>query len=207
MATPFTLSQHWTFNLMDDPKRLAFVMARYQFVVDMCTPNSSVIELGCSEGIGLPLLLEKADRYTGVDIDGPALEFARKNWPDPRFTFLEDDVLGKQFGTFDCVFSLDVVEHIEQAREHLFFEAVHQNTAETGIAVVGTPNLSAEAYQSESSRIGHINLFSAKRLKACLQTYFHHVFLFGMNDELVHTGYHNMCHYLIALACNKKVHS
>lgn len=205
MAPPFTLSQHWTFNLMDDPKRLAFVMARYQFVVDLCAPNSSVIELGCSEGIGLPLLVEKAARYTGVDIDEPALEFARKNWPEPRFTFLCDDVLGKHYGAFDCVFSLDVVEHIPQEREHLFFEAVHRNTADTGIAVVGTPNKAAEAYQSESSRIGHINLFDAKRLKACLGHYFHHVFLFGINDEMVHTGYHNMCHYLIALACNKKV--
>ncbi len=205
MASPFTLSQHWTFNLMDDPKRLAFVMARYQFVADMCPPQCSMIELGCSEGIGLPLLMEKATRYTGVDIDAPALTFARKNWPEPRFTFLHDDVLGKSFGTFDCVFSLDVIEHIAREREHLFFEAVHRNTNSDGIAVVGTPNLAAEAYQSESSRIGHINLFSAARLKQSLAAYFHHVFLFGINDEMVHTGYHNMCHYLIALACNKKV--
>ena len=30
------------------------------------------------------------------------------------------------------------------------------------------------------------------------------VFIFGMNYELVHTGFQPMCHYIMALACGKK---
>ena len=26
--------------------------------------------------------------------------------------------------------------------------------------------------------------------------YFNNYFIFGMNDEVIHTGYPNMCHYL-----------
>jgi hypothetical protein len=37
-----------------------------------------------------------------------------------------------------------------------------------------------------------------------MQRFFHNVFMFSMNDEVVHTGYHKMAHYLFALCCGKR---
>jgi hypothetical protein len=37
-------------------------------------------------------------------------------------------------------------------------------------------------------------------LQALMIRYFENVFMFGMNDEIVHTGYAPMCHYIWALA-------
>jgi hypothetical protein len=37
-----------------------------------------------------------------------------------------------------------------------------------------------------------------------MEEYFHSVFMFSMNDEVVHTGYHKMAHYLFAVAAHKK---
>ena len=37
-----------------------------------------------------------------------------------------------------------------------------------------------------------------------MKKYFHHVFLFGANDEVVHTGFLPMAHYLIAVGCRKR---
>lgn len=34
--------------------------------------------------------------------------------------------------------------------------------------------------------------------KNTMQRYFHNVFMFSMNDEVVHTGFHPMAHYLLA---------
>ena len=34
--------------------------------------------------------------------------------------------------------------------------------------------------------------------------YFNNIYMFSMNDEMVHTGYDAMSHYIFALACNKK---
>ena len=68
------LGSHWTFNLWNDPKRLAFVLSRYKFAAKMACRGRSVLELGCSEGIGAPILAELATRYVGVDIDAPAIE-------------------------------------------------------------------------------------------------------------------------------------
>jgi hypothetical protein len=41
-------------------------------------------------------------------------------------------------------------------------------------------------------------------LKMLLELYFHNVFIFSMNDEVVHTGYYKMAHYLLALCVGKR---
>ena len=70
---------------------------------------------------------------------------------------------------------------------------------EGGVAIIGTPSLHASDYASERSQIGHINLFSPDRLVSTLENHFNNVFLFSMNDEVVHTGFDKMAHYLIVL--------
>jgi len=37
-----------------------------------------------------------------------------------------------------------------------------------------------------------------------MRRYFFKVFMFPMNDEVVHTGYSAMSHYNLALCCSKK---
>ena len=68
-----------------------------------------------------------------------------------------------------------------------------------GVAVIGTPNASADIHASENSKIGHVNLKQGEQLRALCQRHFHNVFMFGMNDEVVHTGFLPMSHYLMAL--------
>ena len=104
-------------------------------------------------------------------------------------------------GAFDAVVSLDVVEHVEPDSANLFFEAIAANLDGDGVAVVGTPNATAEAYASEPSRRGHVNLYEAPRLKEAMEGIFQNVFMFGINDELVHTGFAPMAHYLVAVGC------
>jgi hypothetical protein len=44
-----------------------------------------------------------------------------------------------------------------------------------------------------------VNLKTHKELRELGLKHFHNVFMFGMNDEVVHTGYGPMCHFLWAL--------
>ena len=37
-----------------------------------------------------------------------------------------------------------------------------------------------------------------------MEKHFENVFLFSMNDEMVHTGYSKMAHYLVAVCATKK---
>ena len=57
---------------------------------------------------------------------------------------------------------------------------------------------------SAGSKAGHVNCKDAPTLKLLLSVYFHNVFMFSMNDEVVHTGFYPMAHYLLALCCGKK---
>lgn len=207
-----TLGNHWSFNLRNDPKRLPFVLSRYKFAAKMACKNTSVLELGCSEGIGTPLLAEFATRYVGVDMDGEAIEAARRNFSSPASDdedkttreFIADDFLNKTYGSFDAVVSLDVVEHIVPEIEEQYFDTVAANLTDEGIAVVGTPNETSDQYASAMSKAGHVNLFTAEHLMQAMSRVFHNVLPFGINDEVVHTGYAPMTHYLVFVGCNKR---
>jgi hypothetical protein len=47
-------------------------------------------------------------------------------------------------------------------------------------------------------------LKSAPEKKKLFEKYFNFVWIFSMNDEVVHTGYYPMAHYLFAVCAGKK---
>lgn len=198
------LGRHWSYNLRNDPKRLAFVLARYKFAGRMAGTGRRVLELGSSEGIGCPMLAAAARCYLGVDLDEPAIATARANWEGPTRRFVADDFLGKHYGTFDVVVSLDVIEHIHVEYEELFFDTVYRNLDDDGVCIIGTPNVSSVAYASPASQRGHVNMYDADRLAGALGRVFHTVLRFGLNDEVAHTGFSPMAHYLVQVGCYKR---
>lgn len=204
MDNAFHFGSHWSFNLKNDAKRLGFVLARYFFAADIAAGKRSLLELGCSEGIGASILKNNVEKYTGVDLDEGAIRSAEKNFPTGDFSFLHDDFMGKEYGVFDAVVSLDVVEHILPEHEETYFETIAKNLSPDGLCIVGTPNITASPYASEASNMGHVNLFSMQRLVETLEERFAYVFPFGMNDEILHTGFASMSHYLLAAAFGRK---
>lgn len=68
--------------------------------------------------------------------------------------------------------------------------------------VIGMPSTESQVYASEISKLGHVNCKKWPELKAFLMRHFERVFIFSMNDEVLHTGYTLMAHYLLALCCN-----
>ncbi|MBM3208262.1 MAG: class I SAM-dependent methyltransferase [Chlamydiae bacterium] len=199
-----SFGRHWSFNFRNDPKRLGFVLSRYKFSSKMILQAKSVLELGCSEGIGASLLAKNAGSYTGIDLDEPAIISANKNFDSDKYTFIHDDFMDKKYGEFDAVISLDVIEHIHKEYEDLYFKTLIQNCSENGIVVVGTPNITSDQYASPASKLGHVNLYSQQRLADEMKKYFHQVFSFGMNDEIAHTGFAGMCHYLFCVGCHRR---
>ncbi len=193
------LGRHWSYNIYNDPKRLVFVLSRYKFAAKMACNGTDVLELGCSEGIGVPILSEFSKSYTGIDNDNDSIITADKNWGCDDTKFINGDFLGKRYGKFNSVISLDVIEHIEKRDEAVFFETIHSNLVNDGMCVIGTPNITAARYASDASMKGHINLFDAGRLEHSFREMFHHVFIFGQNDEVIHTGFAPMAHYLIVV--------
>lgn len=99
---------------------------------------------------------------------------------------------------------MDVIEHIPKEKENLYVNTVADNLADNGIAVIGTPNATLYPYASEWNKKRHINNYDQKRLYELLSRRFEQVFIFGMNDEVLNTGFYPFSCYILALCCQKK---
>jgi 2-polyprenyl-3-methyl-5-hydroxy-6-metoxy-1,4-benzoquinol methylase len=198
---PVELGRYTSDDYVNDPRHLTFVAARYKFCAKMLDGLGTVIEVGCGDGFGAPLVAGAVGRFIGTDINPPMLEDIKR-----RHAFLKNasfeffDFREKRYPTpVDAFFCVDVIEHIYPAEEAAFLGNLVGSLGEHGIALIGTPNKTAEQYASPWSKAAHVNLKTHGELKALAQRHFHNVFMFGMNDEVVHTGYPAMCHFLWAL--------
>ena len=188
-----------------DPKRTLFTLARYKFVAKMLADQDRVLEIGCADAFGTRLVQQVVNQVTAVDLDPVFIEDvqSRKDPSWPLDCFVHDLLEGPVPGEFDAIYSLDVLEHIAPDQEAVFIQNALASLKPTGVMIVGMPSLESQAYASPQSKAGHVNCKSGKDLKALMRQYFDQVFLFSMNDEVVHTGFYPMAHYLIALCCGK----
>jgi 2-polyprenyl-3-methyl-5-hydroxy-6-metoxy-1,4-benzoquinol methylase len=190
------LKGHWS---------LLRTMARYKFVANL-VKDKYVLDVGCGEGLGTSLLGKYTKFIIGIDTDKEAIKFAEKNYSLlDKVHFYEIDIM-KYINTinFDCSIAIDVIEHIKKKKEKLFMENICKTISDTGFCIIGTPNKNMKKYESKEAKMGHINMYDEKRLRKLMEKYFENVFIFGMNDEVVYTGFKPMCQYLFAIGVNKK---
>lgn len=188
----------------DDPRRLLFHLARYKFVARMLAGRRRVAELGCGDGFGARVVLQEVGELHAYDFDPVFIEDLEARhearWP---VRGLVHDILDGPLplAPYDAVYSLDVMEHVAAEREAVYLTNLSRSLAPHGVLIVGMPSLESQVHASPQSRAGHVNCKSGGSFKAALEAHFHNVFLFSMNDEVVHTGFTPMAHYLIALCC------
>lgn len=190
----------------DDPKRLGFVLARYKFVAKMFAGHDAVAEIGCGDGFASRIVEKEVGRLWLYDFDPVFVSDARENLVDSCARIARHDILAAPLPRpiYDAIYSLDVLEHIDAQREPAFFENLMRSLSSVGEAIIGMPSLESQAYASPQSRAGHVNCKTGPQLRVLLKRYFRSVFLFSMNDEVVHTGFSPMAHYLLAVCANPK---
>jgi len=65
----------WTsYSLLHDPKHMCFVLARYKFVAKMLCGKKDILEVGCGDGFGIPLIAQDANYVLGIDVDDRLIE-------------------------------------------------------------------------------------------------------------------------------------
>ncbi len=190
----------------DDPRRLAFVLARYKFVSKMLAGMQRVLEIGCADAFATRIVLQEVGSVTAVDFDPVFIADVTARM-DPRWPIdcrVHDMLAGPVAGSFDGAYAVDVFEHIPPEQEQTFLRNVVASLTATGVLLIGIPSLQSQSYASEGSRAGHVNCKDAPGLRATMSEFFTNVFIFSMNDEVVHTGFYPMAHYLFALCCGPR---
>jgi 2-polyprenyl-3-methyl-5-hydroxy-6-metoxy-1,4-benzoquinol methylase len=185
----------------DDPRRLVFTLSRYKFVAKLLAGKKRALEVGCGDAFASRIVKQEVQSLTVLDFD-PIFVADIQDRADPQWPIksaLHDMLSGPYPGTFDAIYSLDVLEHIEQANEVQFVENIIRSLSAHGVLIVGMPSFESQAYASVQSKLGHVNCKTGIGLQALFERYFHNVFLFSMNDEVVHTGFTPMAHYVIAV--------
>jgi 2-polyprenyl-3-methyl-5-hydroxy-6-metoxy-1,4-benzoquinol methylase len=189
-----------------DPRRTLFTMARYKFVSKMLDGRSRVLEVGCADAFCTRLVQQTVGHVTAVDFDPLFIADAQERM-DPHWhfdAFVHDMLSGPVPGSYDAVYALDVLEHIIPEQEETFLRNCISPLEAHGVAIFGMPSLESQPYASPQSKAGHINCKTMPDFKAAMERHFHSVFMFSMNDEVVHTGYHKMAHYLVAVAAHRR---
>ena len=193
----FMINQVWR----DDPKRVSFVLARYKFVSKMLAGKKSVLEVGCADAFASKLVANEVEKLTVSDFDPFFVKYLHDNsqedWQKNAIVFDVSTQISEL--KYDAIYCLDVFEHIPPELENNVLINLSESIKDKGVVIIGIPSLESQEYASEYSKAGHVNCKSGADFRELLCEHFGNVFLFSMNDEVVHTGFYPMAHYLIAL--------
>ena len=201
-----SLGRMRNFDWHNDPRRLLFTLARYKFVSKMFDGYETVLEIGCGDAFATRIVQQTVKKVTATDFDPIFIEeiHDRRQHKWELDAHVHNMVLEPTKQSFDGIFSLDVLEHIQQSDEDAFLKNTCLSLKSHGALIIGMPSLESQTYASEGSKIGHVNCKTGTDLRDLMKKYFHSVFMFSMNDEVVHTGFFPMAHYLFAVCCDKK---
>jgi len=196
----------WTsYSYIHDPRHLTFVLARYKFCAKMLEGKDRVVEIGCGDGFGIPIVAEAVKHLHCIDWDERNLEGCARRLKHLKNVTYEHIDLNRDTlkVSADAAYSIDVIEHIEPRLETQYMENICKFLKPSSVLITGTPNVTASPYASKRSEVQHINLKSKKSLLELTLKYFKHSFMFGMNDEMLHTGYAAMSHYIWSMGVEK----
>lgn len=209
VESSFTMGPYMDYDWKYDPKHLLFSMARYKFCAKMLDGAKTLLEIGCGDGFGSAILLQSVEQLLGIDVVPTVIDIAlrqrQRMYGGDRVDYLCHNIIESPLERkFTSAISLDVIEHIDPLQENRFIANIAASLLPHAVCIIGTPNVTASPYASEASIQGHINLKSHNDLRELLLRYFHNIFIFSMNDEVVHTGFYPMSHYLLAMAVSPR---
>jgi 2-polyprenyl-3-methyl-5-hydroxy-6-metoxy-1,4-benzoquinol methylase len=202
-AKTVSLGKHTSEAWIRDPKHLGFTLARYKFVSKMFDNFNLVLEIGAGDGFGSRVVKQNVKELELSDSEKLNIKFYDKKFHKTKY-FVHDPIKKKFTKLYDGIYLLDVIEHIDKKQENKFLRNIMLSLKKHGVIIIGTPSLESQKYASKAAKIGHINCKSFYDLKNTMQKFFYTVFMFSMNDEMIHTGFYGMSHYVFAVCTNKK---
>lgn len=109
-----------------------------RFIKSNIKPGARILDVGCGSGATSGMLAKLGYAVVGVDPSRSGIALAQAAFPDVVFAQRSayDDLAG-EFGEFDAVISLEVVEHCFSPR--VYASNIRDALRPGGIAVISTP--------------------------------------------------------------------
>ena len=190
-----------------DPKAIGFISSRHKFIGKMIEGKKKVLDIGCGDGFGTTIVSQFVKQIIGIDYFRTHIEVAKTNL-EKNFTnikFEAKNIFEIDYRNyFDAAYSTDVLEHISKKEEIDFMKSSCKTLKSDGIFIIGMPSIESQKYASAVNKKEHVNCKTGKALKKFCEKFFKSVFLFSMNDEIVHTGFSPMSQYIICICVFKK---
>lgn len=203
------ISPHTSAEFLTDPCYWLWRLSRYKHTSRLLAGKQDVLEIGSGDGFGSPLVASCVGHLTSLELLPELFEHAT-TFVQPLFSNLQ--FIQSRFPippshpsasrSFDAIFCLDVFEHIQPDDSEEFTKAVVSSLKPGGCYLVGIPSLESQEHASEGSKLGHVNCLTRDQLRSHLKQHFHNVFILGINDESLHTGFSAMTHYHIAVCAD-----
>ncbi|MBM3556689.1 MAG: methyltransferase domain-containing protein [Alphaproteobacteria bacterium] len=110
----------------------AAILARY-------APGKRFLDVGCSGGFIVEAMAARGFEAHGLDPDGGAIAYARRESPHGHYHHGYLDDLGADIGTFDVVYCSEVIEHAPAP--HAFMAGLAALVRTGGILYLTTPDI------------------------------------------------------------------
>lgn len=126
-------------------KKPAFRLER---LIDSIHLNNSysVVDFACGNGMMMPLVAHKVNKYTGVDFSEPFINAAQKKMNDLSILnaqFICSDIVefcSRNENNFDVAFAMDFSEHVYDADWLIILRAIKGSLKHNGKLYLHTPN-------------------------------------------------------------------
>lgn len=155
----------------------------YQKIRDHFVQGRTVLDIGCSAGVGANLLSHQARFVWGVDINEEAVRFATRAFKRPNLDFTVMDIEKppeREMAKFEIITMLETLEHLEHPEEAL--NNIKRFFTPQTIAFITIPNYANEEVRSNQDKHGfHLSNWDAGAFYELLTKHFQAVVLYSVD--------------------------
>lgn len=149
-------------------------MPRYALAKSLAQ-GKRVLDFGCGTGYGSALMAEVATSVTGLDIDAPALAWARETHRAANLDFQRHGDLGATLPakSFDMVSCFEMIEHVDHTTQKAAVASIARLLTDDGLLLISTPNPAVTALYGANPY--HIREMNEAEFRELLSPHFPHI--------------------------------
>ena len=158
----------------------------YEKIRDEWAWGRTVVDIGCSIGIGSNILAHQARHVWGIDINEEALDFANRAYSRPNLTFAKLDIENpptRPLASFEVLVMSEILEHLKEPETGLgvikrFFIRKKGNT----IGFITIPNINNEEVKKRDTENKlHLHRWTAGDFYALMTKHFEAVTMYSVD--------------------------